>query len=518
MANESSSSIRPPPPLASMPSSSSPSPSPSTSTFSVDSYIGSFISLTSKFEIRYEGVLYYLNPQDSTLGLKNVRSFGTEGRKKDGPQVPPSDKVYEYILFRGNDIKDLQVKSSPPVQREELIQNDPAIIKSHSLVGASNLSKSVSVGSGSLAQLSPYQEPFTSANLTYPIPLPSYQSGNPVGSLQSTQNVKLSTSPTYWPGYNEASSNIPYATQFSNPLVPSSSTTTSLPAAMQTYLQPSTTLPSTASGLMYPSDVAPASLLTTSSSVHLNVTPALAPEQPSYSSTLSVQSLPYSTSSIADSASAPLIKLQHTLLTPDQLAQTSPSLLSSVQNPHSVEKDMLALDTASVNLPSLVTTSAVQAPLLPLPPSTQQFTEEFDFEAMNEKFKKEEVWGYLGAKNGNQTKGIEENAGGQNFGHMGAYGLVLPKLDPKPAYKKDEFFDTLSRKSFVQGNGPRNGHNRFSERMKQDTETFGSFHQRPHLWYGGYGAGRSDNYRGSYSRGRGYNYHGRGGGNWHTDI
>ncbi|KAM9859174.1 protein LSM14 homolog B-B-like [Aulostomus maculatus] len=90
-------------------------------------YIGSKISLISKAQIRYEGILSSVDTDRSTVALAKVKSYGTEDRHTDRP-VPPKDEIYEYIIFRGSDIKDITV-SEPPKPHHGL-PRDPAIVQS----------------------------------------------------------------------------------------------------------------------------------------------------------------------------------------------------------------------------------------------------------------------------------------------------------------------------------------------------------------------------------------------------
>ncbi|RCH86698.1 hypothetical protein CU098_006863 [Rhizopus stolonifer] len=78
-------------------------------------YIGSKISLISLSDIRYVGILHNINPVESTVALQNVKSYGTEGRKgSPKKEIPASEHVFDYVVFRGSDIKDLQVFEAPP--------------------------------------------------------------------------------------------------------------------------------------------------------------------------------------------------------------------------------------------------------------------------------------------------------------------------------------------------------------------------------------------------------------------
>ncbi|TNM88616.1 hypothetical protein fugu_004870 [Takifugu bimaculatus] len=90
-------------------------------------YIGSKISLISKAQIRYEGILSSVDTERSTIALAKVKSYGTEDRHTDRP-VPPKEEIYEYIIFRGSDIKDITVSEPPKPQHG--LPCDPAIVQS----------------------------------------------------------------------------------------------------------------------------------------------------------------------------------------------------------------------------------------------------------------------------------------------------------------------------------------------------------------------------------------------------
>ncbi|KAL2928230.1 Protein decapping 5 [Bienertia sinuspersici] len=195
----------------------------------------------------------------------------------------------------------------------------------------------------------------------------------------------------------------------------------------------------------------------------------LIPNQSKQASTssMSFSSFSDSRSSVVGKSTSPV------LVTPGQFLQPGPTVSQTAQTE---QKDVEVVKVSSLaSAPQTSTVSATapkaaenQAPLLPLPsPSNSRmngvpaqtrytnrggrdrrrgnefshpvanFTEDFDFEAMNEKFKKMK------------------------------YGDIWP------VYKKDDFFDTLSCNSLDRES--RNGRTRFSEQMKLDTETFGNF-------------------------------------------
>lgn len=108
-------------------------------------YLGSKISLISKSEIRYEGILVDVNPQESTITFEQVRFFGTEGRRP-GDEIAPMDKVFDCVVFRSADIKDLQVYETAAAEEQKKQQQqeflDPAVVSFASSTGNNNNSSS----------------------------------------------------------------------------------------------------------------------------------------------------------------------------------------------------------------------------------------------------------------------------------------------------------------------------------------------------------------------------------------
>ena len=115
-------------------------------------YLGSKISLISKSEIRYEGILVDVNPQESTITFEQVRFFGTEGRRPTD-EIAPMDRIFDCVVFRSADIKDLQVyetaKEEVEVKKPEF--PDPAVV---SFTGATRNSTATSTATATSTSIS----------------------------------------------------------------------------------------------------------------------------------------------------------------------------------------------------------------------------------------------------------------------------------------------------------------------------------------------------------------------------
>ncbi|KAL6011022.1 hypothetical protein ACLOJK_001466 [Asimina triloba] len=580
-----------------------------------DSYIGSLISLTSKCEIRYEGVLYNINTEESSIGLRNgIWVHFDEFGSFETPFFPLFTNSANFGHLELKDerkmvrkfLQDLQVKASPPVQATAPapIHDDPAIIQAKILSHSSHYPQPSSVSTSLPSAGSGLADPaLHTSQLGLPRPafqggLPLYQPSGGLGSWGSS-HAPNATSPglpmqMYWQGYYGPSSALPQVQQQSllrpPPGLPipqsiqqpmqypgmSSSLPTGVPHMMEV---PSPVLPSFSSTMSLTSSALPSTVITTqpaalaselfghvfsstapvsslstttpnanlpllspltSSSFDINaaVTPISKPQSVP-SSALPYQTLAQPISSVVGpSASSHSEASAPSLVTPGQLLQSGPTVLPSL-GPSQKGKDVEVVQPKSSEL-SASAHNDTQEPILPLPtPSdhklngavsqTRQssrgrergrgngilraatrFTEEFDFDAMNEKFNKDEVWGHLGRskgpakdRDGDATDyGADDGLGDDEAGSL--------KGEMKPVYVKDDFFDSLSCNALDRGSW--NGRTRFSEQMKIDTETFGDFPR--HRGRGGRGPGWGSRGRGGPYYGRGYGYAGRGRGHY----
>eukprot|EP00249_Psilotum_nudum_P022797 c28645_g3_i1 orf=2-1546(-) len=509
---------------------------------SAESYIGSLISLTSKSEIRYEGRLNTINTENSNITLQDVTSFGTEGRKKDGPQIPPSDKVYDYIVFRASDIRDLQVKSSPQVKTVVRAHNDPAIV---SLQPEHPQPASLSppflqppLGNSVVNNPSSYSN-ISVAALHNAVPSFYQPAGLVSWGVPPSPGVNGNLAmPMYWQGYYRPAAGIsplqqPPPTSLRPPTLSTSQfSQTQLPQA-SAHLGISAVLPSsvTSSAATQPLPNIP-DMSFTDSHITVSVPPNLSTA--SLSSPLSsltaasmlaavnpslntADSLPSSqhvntiinpTTKIVNPAalsSQSLSKAAASL--PEQITLVSPALLKPAQlfhpgmlpaitksstataEPVISEQNILEFsNTAASSIPTLSVPQPQEAmtqPLLPLPTATSvqnqysqanrflgntdtlrgrgrgrrrgirrgsgyweiahrthQFTEDFDFTAMNEKFKKDEVWGELGK---GEYIGVDEEQDGVEDAHDEDVSIDLQSsrvldMPRKLIYVKDDFF------------------------------------------------------------------------------
>ena len=89
--------------------------------------IGSYLSLITKAEARYEGTLVQVDRVNKIMTLKGVKTMGTEGRRNGVNEMPANDSVMAQVKFRVDLIKTFDIINRPEEPTES--KDDPAIIE-----------------------------------------------------------------------------------------------------------------------------------------------------------------------------------------------------------------------------------------------------------------------------------------------------------------------------------------------------------------------------------------------------
>eukprot|EP00429_Kryptoperidinium_foliaceum_P102562 CAMPEP_0176244764 /NCGR_PEP_ID=MMETSP0121_2-20121125/31598_1 /TAXON_ID=160619 /ORGANISM="Kryptoperidinium foliaceum, Strain CCMP 1326" /LENGTH=255 /DNA_ID=CAMNT_0017584379 /DNA_START=18 /DNA_END=782 /DNA_ORIENTATION=- len=91
----------------------------------LDSLIDSKISLISQEDVKFDGTLFSINAEESSMVLKNVVCLGTEDRVRDPSRMVAANSVIiPFVTFPGSEIKDLIVHDpnnapAPPAKTQQ---------------------------------------------------------------------------------------------------------------------------------------------------------------------------------------------------------------------------------------------------------------------------------------------------------------------------------------------------------------------------------------------------------------
>ncbi|CDS12321.1 hypothetical protein LRAMOSA04516 [Lichtheimia ramosa] len=425
-------------------------------------FIGSKISLISNSDIRYVGTLHSLNAEESTVALEQVRSFGTEGRRgRPDEEIPASENVFEFVVFRGSDIKDLQVFEAPakpaPPPPPANIPNDPAIMQSSMMKG---------YGGG----MNPYMMPPSYPPMQQPHQYwgsPMYPMPTPMGAAGAPPHMQQPPS-------------------------------TTAPGQQQQQQQQQTMSSPARTSLAHPSAIP-----TTSNDLNKPATPMA----PVSTSTVSSATTGISRDAVVDDlkkADAAVDRLANNLKDLEVEKKAKPATVDDEQRQQQQQQQNRNRrhynnNNGNVNNNAARTRGGrhdhANKATIDIPKS------DFDFESSNAKFNKNEIVKEVSGKDGNDQ--AEDQVEEQQEDEV-----VIPPPNDESFYDKQKsFFDNISceSKERSEQNGSFDRRAKFQEERKLNLETFGEVsvdHPRFRNYRGrggfrGRGRGHTRGYRGN---------------------